>query len=378
MKIIFLFFFLPSLLFSQSSIRFAVIGDYGLAGNNERDVATLVQSWNPDFVITTGDNNYEGGASTTIDANIGQYYHSFISPYTGSYGSGDTVNRFFPCLGNHDWNTSGAIPYLNYFHLPNNERYYDFVKGPVHFFSIDSDIHEPDGYRDTSKQGRWLHGKVDSSTAPWKIVYFHHPPYTSGSTHGSTTALRWDFKGWGASIVLCGHEHIYERLEENGFPYIINGLGGKSLYPLGSAISGSKIRYNSNYGAQLVEANNDSIKFKFITKANVVIDSFTLYKNLTGIKNEPTPVPLDFHLSQNFPNPFNPVTVISYQLSVSSYVTLKVYTMLGVEVATLVNSHHSPGVYEATWDATNYANGMYFYTLQSGGNTITKGMLLMK
>ena len=112
MKIIFLFFFLPSLLFSQSSIRFAVIGDYGYAGTNEHDVANLVASWNPEFVITTGDNNYESGASTTIDANIGQYYHSFISPYTGSYGSGDTVNRFFPCLGNHDWVASGATPYL--------------------------------------------------------------------------------------------------------------------------------------------------------------------------------------------------------------------------------------------------------------------------
>ncbi len=378
MKIIFLFFLLPSLLFTQTSIRFAVIGDFGLAGSNENNVANLVKSWNPEFVITTGDNNYESGSSTTIDANIGQYYRSFISPYTGSYGAGDTVNRFFPCLGNHDWVASGASPYLNYFQLPSNERYYDFVKGPVHFFSIDSDTHEPDGYRDTSKQARWLHGKLDSSSSPWKVVYFHHPPYCSGSSHGSNTAMRWDFKGWGASIVLSGHEHVYERLEENGFPYIVNGLGGKSLYSFGTAIQGSLVRYRNNYGAQLVEATEDSITFTFITVANTVVDSYTLRKNPTAILSEPESTPLNFQLSQNYPNPFNPVTDIRYQLSVHSYVTLKVYTMLGVEVATLVNSYSAPGVYEAVWDATNNPSGLYFYKLTSENRTISKGMVLMK
>ena len=63
---------------AQDSVRFAVIGDYGIAGQPEADVAALVQSWNPDIVITTGDNNYPNGEASTIDANIGQYYHQFI------------------------------------------------------------------------------------------------------------------------------------------------------------------------------------------------------------------------------------------------------------------------------------------------------------
>src|SRR5262245_221000 len=108
-KIITLVFFISALpVFAQSPIRFAVIGDYGYAGQPELDVANLVKSWNPDLVITLGDNNYELGAASTIDQNIGQYYHQFISPYTGGYGLGDSVNRFFPCLGNHDWYTAGA------------------------------------------------------------------------------------------------------------------------------------------------------------------------------------------------------------------------------------------------------------------------------
>ena len=69
-------------------VRFAVIGDYGLAGTAAARVAALVGAWNPDFVITTGDNNYPVGAEDTIDQNVGQYYHAFIHVYKGSYGEG--------------------------------------------------------------------------------------------------------------------------------------------------------------------------------------------------------------------------------------------------------------------------------------------------
>lgn len=102
-------------------VRFAVIGDYGLAGQRSSAVAALVKSWQPDFIITTGDNNYYYGEASTIDANIGQYYHQFIHLYAGQYGPGATTNRFFPSLGNHDWNADlGVQPYLDYFTLPGN------------------------------------------------------------------------------------------------------------------------------------------------------------------------------------------------------------------------------------------------------------------
>src|SRR5438874_1519543 len=70
-----------------ASLRFGVIGDYGWAGKPEADVANQVASWKPDLVITTGDNNYEFGLAATIDQNIGQYFHQYIYPYTGSYGA---------------------------------------------------------------------------------------------------------------------------------------------------------------------------------------------------------------------------------------------------------------------------------------------------
>ena len=115
---------------ATTALRFAVIGDYGLAGEAERDVANLVKSWGVDFVISTGDNNYPDGGAATIDANIGQDHSSFIFPYSGRFGSTATQNRFFPTLGNHDWDAAGALPYLNYFTLPGNERYTISSAGP--------------------------------------------------------------------------------------------------------------------------------------------------------------------------------------------------------------------------------------------------------
>jgi len=259
-----------------SSIRFAVIGDYGSAGPPESDVANLVKSWNPDFIITLGDNNYPSGSATTIDTNIGQYYHELIYPYTGSYGAGATTNRFFPVLGNHDWRTAGAAPYLNYFSLPGNERYYDFIQGPVHFFALDSDPHEPDGYTQTSIQGTWLQNTLNDSAAPWQVVYFHHPPFSSSNKHGSTKYMQWDFQAWGADAILAGHDHTYERLLIDGLPYFVNGLGGASIYGFGGPVPGSQFRYNGDYGAMLVEAANTQIVFKFYTRAGILKDEYIL------------------------------------------------------------------------------------------------------
>ncbi|HFB67857.1 MAG TPA: hypothetical protein ENJ66_02750, partial [Calditrichae bacterium] len=89
----------------NDTISVAVIGDYGSEGQALADVSQLIHSWNPDIIITLGDNNYPDGEASTIDQNIGKYFYDFISPYQGSYGAGADTNRFFPTLGNHDWRT---------------------------------------------------------------------------------------------------------------------------------------------------------------------------------------------------------------------------------------------------------------------------------
>lgn len=253
-------------------VRFAVIGDYGLAGPDAAAVARRVAAWKPDFVITLGDNNYPYGRASTIDDNVGQYYHSFIAPYKGRYGEGADINRFFPSLGNHDWRTPGPHPYLEYFTLPGNERYYDFRWGPVHLFAIDSDYKEPDGNRADSEQARWLREKMSESTLPWQVVYMHHPPWSSGD-HGSSEHMRWPFADWGADVIMAGHDHHYERIEREGVVFLVNGLGGNPLrYELHSPVPGSALRYRDEHGATLVEATAEEFTMRFITASGKEID----------------------------------------------------------------------------------------------------------
>ncbi|WP_420644832.1 metallophosphoesterase family protein [Candidatus Leptofilum sp.] len=258
---------------------FAVIGDYGDTGQAEADVANLVHSWNVDYVLTTGDNNYPDGEASTIDENIGQYYQQYIGNYSGSYGPGSVENRFYPSPGNHDWNTGTLQPYLDYFTLPGNERYYDVQLGPVHLFALDSDPKEPDGRTATSTQATWLQTQLIASTAPWKLIILHHPPYSSSSVHGSTADLQWPFADWGATAVLAGHDHTYERIHQDGILYFVNGLGGRSIYSLGNPIEGSAVRYNLDYGAMRLEASPTCLSFSFYSRTGSLIDSITLYKS---------------------------------------------------------------------------------------------------
>jgi hypothetical protein len=262
--------------------RFAVIGDYGLAGPPAAAVAALVTSWAPDFILTTGDNNYYYGEASTIDANIGQYYHAFIAPYRGSYGRGAAVNQFFPALGNHDWETPGAAPYRQYFTLPGNERYYDVVRGPVHVFVLDSDFEEPDGVDVESVQAAWLQQRLAASSARWKVVTMHHPPYSSGP-HGAAEWMQWPFEEWGADVVMAGHDHVYERITAGDFPYFVNGLGGASRYVFDPPIAGSQARYRDEHGAMLVEADDRHITFRFISRGGAVIDTYTLYSDPSAV-----------------------------------------------------------------------------------------------
>ncbi|MEN7973940.1 MAG: metallophosphoesterase, partial [Verrucomicrobiota bacterium] len=275
---------LDSFQLTKESTSFAVIGDFGSDDSDldELDVANLVASWSPDYVVTVGDNRYD---PASMDTAVGKYYCDFLADAgfgTAYCDGGNAVqNAFFPSLGNHDYTDGGGInEYLNYFSLPGagiettgtsgNEKYYDFIQGPVHFFVINS--YESSTF---AAQQTWLQEQLAASTTPWQVVYFHHAAYSSGN-HGSSVAMRWPFADWGADAVFAGHDHTYERLEVDGIPYIVNGLGGMSRYSFDTPLPESIVRYNSNYGAMLVDADEASMTFQFINVAGTVIDSHTV------------------------------------------------------------------------------------------------------
>lgn len=399
--------FLISIINAQPNFKFAVIGDFGNDNQPETDVAALVNSWGVDFIVTVGDNYYgatDGNYADSwqaLDDETGKYYHNWIKPYNGSYGSGSPdINRFFPALGNHDWyHLDSSKIYEDYFDLTpyssssGNERYYDFVWGNIHFFVLSTygnglteytfprhnNYGEPDGVVQNSIQAQWLQQEMQNADpSHWKIVVTHHPPYSSSSQHGSEPAVRWPFKDWGADLVLAGHDHTYERLSSNQLTYIVNGLGGESIYPFGSPVSESQFRYNADYGAMLFEVFTDSINFKFITRTGLIIDNFTINNLISSVEEDNLEPISDFNLRQNYPNPFNPATIINYTNPKDALVKLTVYNALGKKITELVNQNQSAGTYSVKFDASKLASGVYYYKLQAGEFEQTRKMILIR
>ena len=130
--------------------RFAMLGDFGDNSAAQASVAAMVASQNPDFIVTAGDNRY---GTSTYQQTIADHYGDYVPVISGGVSA---ENLFFPAPGNHDYSDGGGIgEYLAYFDLPGdgvvstntsgNERYYDVIKGDVHFFFVDSDaaINDP-------------------------------------------------------------------------------------------------------------------------------------------------------------------------------------------------------------------------------------------
>ena len=287
--------------YAQAQSVFAVIGDYGTNNSNEKNVANLVDSWNPDFIITVGDNVQQ--LTYPYSEDVGKYYHQYMYPHDQTYGDSTdpSSNRFWPTVGNWDWDLNNLQDYLDYFVLPqnanNNERYYTKLIGDIEFFIIDSDTREPDGTSPTSTQGQWIHQQI--SKAKWKIVLFHHPAYSSG---GNSTRMQWPFEDWGVDAVISGHVHNYERIlrDDNNdgktLVYYVDGMGGKynAGFLPGSPVSGSQFQYNAVPGAlKVTESDTATLQFQFYNSNYTLIDDYTLDKSNTPPLTASGPSPAD-------------------------------------------------------------------------------------
>lgn len=126
------------------------------------------------------------------------------------------------------------------------------------------------------------------------------------------------------------------------------------------------------------EANPSSMTYKAIMGEKYVTTQVEFYSGQLGVGAEVMEAPEGFELSQNYPNPFNPTTNIQFTLQQTGLVSLKVYNMLGQEVATLLNGRISAGVQTVQFDASDLASGVYLYRLQAGNRVQTNKMLLIK
>ena len=130
---------------------------------------------------------------------------------------------------------------------------------------------------------------------------------------------------------------------------------------------------NGNLGAIVVWQD-----YRSGNNFDIYMNGFNTSGIIVAIGNNGTVNPTNYALLQNYPNPFNPVTVINYQLPMTSNVKLSIYDALGQEVNILVNESQSAGDYKVEWNASAYPSGVYFYTLEAGSFVSNKKMMLIK
>lgn len=274
-------------------VRFVIIGDFGSGSAKEVAVKNMVLKWQPDVILTVGDNAYSdhNTKQNAFEKDVVKYYGAYIkSPKDDPAGE---KTRFFPTLGNHDYAAPGGglfkprvEAYEKAFAVPpgpGGHHYYELAlapqpggaqvitsgaaKGVVRFFALDSN-RVWKGYMLGSEQELWFRDRVKASKAagePWQIALFHHTPYTSGKEHKTEIHMRdWKFEDAGITAVVAGHEHVYERVMQKEFPFITNGLGGANIYPFGlKPVDGSVVQYIARHGAVYGEATAESLVLEF-------------------------------------------------------------------------------------------------------------------
>ncbi len=258
------------------TLRFAVIGDSGTGDNNQYRLAKaftdIHQRFPYEFVLMLGDNMY--GSENARD-----FQRKFEIPYKPVLDKGV---KFYAALGNHDSTNQRMYKLFNM----NGERFYTFrPKAGIRLFALDSN------YMDRT-QLQWLEKELAASGSDWKIMYFHHPIYSSGGRHGSDTALREQleplFLKYGVDVVMAGHEHFYERLKpQKGIHYFISGGAGKLRK---GDVSGqfTEKSFDTGFHFMIFEIDGDQMHFQTISDQNRTVDSGIITRRTVDNKAAPS------------------------------------------------------------------------------------------
>jgi hypothetical protein len=232
------------------TFTWCALGDSGWpsrASTAEREVATkeqltvgeLLAKLDPDAVIHTGDVIYLMGQESGIAPLFFEPYHLTLARVP-----------LFCVLGNHDVKTDDGAPVLGHLPFPanaNGNRFFSFDVGNIHFVGFDSNgpVYGDDpGSFERTPEGQWLKADLASAKADWKIVYFHHPLYSSfpkrkKEHEAMRRACEKMFHECGVDLCVTGHDHFYYRSERvldgkkdpDGIVHVLTGGGGASLYP---------------------------------------------------------------------------------------------------------------------------------------------------
>ena len=255
----------------SGSVRFAAIGDMGTGEPAQYQVAQRMleyrQGFPFEFVIMLGDNIYGGKSPAELRK-------KFEMPYKPLMDAGV---QFYAALGNHDDTNERFYKPFNM----NGQQYYSFKKGNVRFFVLDTDYLDP-------KQLAWLEKELSNGGTDWKVCYFHHPLYSSGATHGSSTELRLVleplFVKYGVQVVFSGHDHVYERVKpQKGIYYFTEGASGElragDLRQTGFTAAG----FDKDRSFLAIEISGDDLYFQAISRTGASVDSGSIRRPVPGL-----------------------------------------------------------------------------------------------
>ncbi|MHC1738020.1 MAG: CotH kinase family protein [Ignavibacteriaceae bacterium] len=301
-------------------------------GNSEKFTKVLMYDDGGHGDAAAGDNIY--GASIIVSGSKIQYY---------IYAENNNVGMFSPLRAEYEFYTINAVPVTGS----------DIVMNEIYARGTTSD---PD----------WIEIFNSSSAA---VDISGYKIYDAAGQSGSKPK-----KEISAGTVI----------PSKGFCVIVTDDGSASAFGLSNA--GEKVWLEDAAGSVI-----DTVTFLAHTIDQSygripdggsweILSSITRGTSNSGALrvNDGNSVSLNFNLYQNYPNPFNPSTKISYQIPQTGKVSLKVFDLLGNEIATLVNEEKADGTYETEFNAAKYPSGLYFYRLQTGAFTETKKMILLR
>jgi len=245
------------------SFKFAVLGDFGTGKQNQYELAEQMVKLHDRFkfgiVILVGDNLY--GSDRPQD-----YRKKFEIPYKGLLDAGV---KFYGSLGNHDAREQRFYKLFNM----EGKLYYTFNPKPdVRFFALESTYPDPE-------QFKWLEDEMKASTSDWKILFFHHPLYSSGERHGSDARLREAIEPlaikYNVSVVFNGHDHFYERIKpQKDITYFVIGSGGqlrKGNIDRSTGLTAGG--FDTDLAFLGVEISGDQMFFNAISRTGAIVDS---------------------------------------------------------------------------------------------------------
>lgn len=249
---------------AAGSLKMAVLGDFGTGSDRQYGLAAQMvkahESFPFELVLLVGDNLY--GSERPQD-----FQKKFEIPYKPLLDAGV---KFYASLGNHD---AREQRYYKPFNM-DGKLYYSF-KAPrqnVRFFALESTYPEP-------TQIAWIENELKSSREAWKVVFFHHPLYSSGERHGSDTRLRDTleplFLKYGVSLVFTGHDHFYERIKpQKGILYFVTGSGGqlrKGNIDKSTGLTAAGLDTDNAF--LMGEFLGDTFSFRAVARSGQVVDS---------------------------------------------------------------------------------------------------------